>query len=152
MNKALILPLFVVILAFGLPSSAAMAKADKPKAAPAEPMIQLSPVALPIVRDGRVINYVFVSIKILLTPKADATVLSEKEPYFRDVLIRAAHRTPLGAGTDPNRVDEPRLKAAIMQGAGGFMDVKLIKGIQIMFQTPKRRLPTPSAQQPATPH
>jgi len=76
MKKALVLPLLAVILAFGLFSPAAMAKEEKETKTPPEAMIQLSPVAVPIVRDGRVINYVFVSIKVQLKPQADAMKLA----------------------------------------------------------------------------
>jgi hypothetical protein len=151
MKKALVLPLLAVILAFGLFSPAAMAKEEKETKTPPEAMIQLSPVAVPIVRDGRVINYVFVSIKVQLKPQADAMKLREKEPYFRDVLVRGANRVALGDPKDPNRVDEAKVKAVLLQGAAGFMDVGMIKDIQFMFQAPKRRLPIPSSQSPSTP-
>ena len=53
-------------------------------AEPAKPdldqSVNVSPVALPIVVGGRVVNYVFVTVKILLTPTADALTLRDKEP------------------------------------------------------------------------
>jgi hypothetical protein len=62
--------------------------------------VDLSPVALPIVLNGRLINYVFVQVRINLTPSADAPKIREKEPWFRDALVRAGHRTPFTKATD----------------------------------------------------
>ncbi len=40
----------------------------------------LSPVALPIVWNGQVVNYVFVTAKVMLTWHADEFALRDKEP------------------------------------------------------------------------
>src|SRR5580698_5264509 len=79
--------------------------------------VDLSPVAMPIVIDGRLINYVFVYIRVNLTPSADAIHLRDKEPYFRDALVRMGHRTPFSLRTDYTKLDEARLKAAFFRAA-----------------------------------
>ena len=52
---------------------------------------------MPIVVDGQLVNYVFVYVRLNLTSGANATRLREKEPFFRDALVRAGHRTPFVA-------------------------------------------------------
>lgn len=63
--------------------------------------VDLSPVPLPIVVNGRLVNYVFVYMRINLTPAADTPHWRDKEPYFRDALVRSrtARRSPCRATT-----------------------------------------------------
>lgn len=109
--------------------------------------IKLSPVALPIVIDGRVVNYVFVEARLQLTPWADSIALRDKEPYFRDALVRAAYRTPFGARNDPNRIDEARLKAVLYREAVAIAGPRMIKSVVIDSQTPQHHL-TPAPPSP----
>ena len=43
---------------------------------------------MPIVVDGQLVNYVFVYVRINLKSGADVTKMREKEPFFRDALVR----------------------------------------------------------------
>lgn len=135
--------LTLLVLSASLLATPSLAE-EKP-AAKAEPMIQLAPVALPITQDGRIVNYVFLSIKVMLSPKADMFKLVNQEPYYRDALVRAAHRQNMGKPGDPNRVDEAVVKATLKREAASFMDARLITGIQVVRQDPKKYLPKPTA-------
>jgi len=99
--------------------------------------ISISPVALPIVVDGRLVNYVFVTIRLDLAPLANSTKLREKEPYFRDALVRAAHRTPFTLRSDLTKIDEPRLKAVMMQEATAIAGPGVVRAVVIVSQAPK---------------
>ena len=115
---------------------------DSSNAPQAENAIALSPVALPIVVDGHLANYVFVSVKIWLTPQADLFTLRDKEPYFRDALVRAAHRTPFVIKNDYNHVDVAKLTASLQRDAIAIVGPGLIRSVQVVEQTPQHRLPT----------
>ena len=125
----------------------ALSSASGLAAEPAKPdldqSVNISPVALPIVVDGHLANYVFVTVKILLTPSADAMALRDKEPYFRDALVRAGHRTPFVLATDYNHLDEARLKAAMFREAVGIAGPRAILGVRVMEQTPQHHLLSP---------
>ncbi len=138
MRRLTLLAASLLVLA-GAPALAA----EPAKPEPAEDSITLSPVALPIVVDGRLANYVFVSVKIWLNPGADQFVLRDKEPYFRDALVRAAHRTPFVIKGDYNRIDEARLKASVLQDAAAIAGAGAVKSVQVVSQTPQHRLPSP---------
>ena len=97
-----------------------------------EQAVTLSPVALPIVVDGRLVNYVFVTAKVLLTPQADVLTLRDKEPYFRDALVRAAHRTPFVLRNDYNRIDEAKMKAALTRDAAAIVGARNVAGVAIV--------------------
>jgi hypothetical protein len=105
-----------------------------------DPSIPLEPVAVPITENGKLVNYVFMSIKIILSPKADLYKLVGQEPYYRDALVRAGHRQSLGVPGDSNRVDEKLVKAVLKREAASFMDARMIADIEIVRQDPKKRV------------
>jgi hypothetical protein len=110
--------------------------------------VDMAPVALPVVVDGRLVNYVFVDIRINLTSSADMTKLRDMEPYFRDALVRIGHRTPFTRYDDYTRLDEARLKASLFQqataigGAGAIASIEILPGGGPMRRTglPKPKL------------
>ncbi len=135
-----------ILAALPLAFAATAAGASAPPAKKdAGQYVDLSPVALPIVLNDRLINYVFVSIRIILSPSADAARMREKEPWFRDALVRAGHRTPFTKSTNYTVVDEARLKAALMREATLIVGARNIASVTITSQTPKQRsrLPRP---------
>jgi flagellar basal body-associated protein FliL len=103
--KALTAALVLIAASSGL----AQAGEEKPKAPTDGQYIDVSAVALPVIVDGLVRNYVFVAIRVDLTSSANTSKLREKEPYFRDAVVRAAHRTPFNKPGDLNHIDETRL-------------------------------------------
>ena len=118
-------------LLFALPI-AALAGAAAAETKVAGQYVDLSPVALPIVVDGRLINYVFVYVRINLTASADMPRLRDREPYFRDALVRIGHRTPFTRYDDYTRLDEARMKAALFQAATAIAGPDAIASIEIM--------------------
>lgn len=139
------------LLALPLLALATTAGAEE-HAATAGQNVDLAPVAIPIVAGGRVVNYVFLNIRINLTPLANIGALRSHEPYFRDALIRAAHRTPFSRADDYNTVDQPRLKAFLMQQIVAFSGPRAVQSIVVVSETPRRRLPPPRpAAAPARP-
>jgi hypothetical protein len=114
-------------LALALVGRAALAETKE-----AGQFVDLSPVALPVVAGGRLVNYVFVYVRINLTPSADLAHWRDREPYFRDALVRMAHRTPFTLPGDYTRIDEPRLKAALFQAAVGVTGPGAVASIEIL--------------------
>jgi hypothetical protein len=110
--------------------------------------VDLAPVPMPVVVNGRLVNYVFVYIRIDLAPGADTPRWRDKEPYFRDALVRLGHRTPFTWPTDYTRLDEARLKAALFQAASAITGPGVVAGVEILpGGGPMRRtgLPKPGA-------
>jgi hypothetical protein len=133
----------LAILPLALAAGAASAETNA-----AGQYVDLSPVAMPVIIDGHLINYVFVYIRVNLTPSADALRLRDKEPYFRDALVRMGHRTPFAVRTDYTKLDEARLKAAFFQAAAGIAGPGMVASIEILpGGGPMRRtgLPKPGA-------
>src|SRR5438128_2027606 len=82
--------------------------------------VDLQPVAMPIVIDGQLVNYVFVYVRVNLKSGADVIKLRDKEPYFRDALVRDAHRTPFTVAGDWQKIDEAKLTAAMARDAAAI--------------------------------
>jgi len=104
--------------------------------------VDISPVALPVVVRGLVVNYVFVAVRLNLSQVANIQKLREREPFFRDALVRAGHRTPFTRNDDYLSLDVDRLKAVMLKEAvrlGG----KDIQSVSVMSQTAKRRTGVP---------
>jgi hypothetical protein len=135
---------FLTAAALALISTHALAAEDKP-APDADRAVTLSPVAMPIVVDGQVINYIFVTARVLLTPRADQFALRDKEPFFRDALVRAAYRTPFLLKGDFNRIDEAKLKAALFREATAIAGPGNVSGVVVVSQTAQHFVRQPQA-------
>ena len=144
------LPIVCAVLALGV----APAWAAEP-AKPVVDRLDLSKVGMPIVWRGRLVNYVFVAARLRLAPGRDGQALHAKEPYFRDALARAGHRTPFVDPSDLSRVDERVLDAALLREAQRIAGPGMVTGVEVLTQQPLRRLPRPrpeaSASRPITP-
>jgi hypothetical protein len=146
--RRLILPWALV---FGLSGSffARALAADAPQDKPAT--VQLGAVALPVVVNGRLINYVFVTVKLDLSPTADGAVVRSKEPFFRDALVRAGHRTPFTLASDYTRLDDKRIRAEVISDAAVILGRGVLANVEIVKQVSQRRSglpPPPGRPQP----
>jgi hypothetical protein len=94
--------------------------------------VDLAPVPLPVVVGGRLVNYVFVYMRINLVPGVDTPHWQDKEPYFRDALVRLGHRTPFTWPADYTRLDEARLKAALYQAAIALTGPGVVASVEIL--------------------
>jgi len=151
------LALGLALSAFALAATPVLAS-DKKKAKEGEgepkvdPVIKLQAMALPIIADGRVMNYVFVETSLTLSPKADPTAFAGKEPLLRDRIVRLAHRTPFTRPDSYVALDEGRLKAAMMREAVALVGPGKIAAVTIVKQTAKTRMAPPvQPVQPAKP-
>lgn len=124
-------------LAAGGAEAGGGAKKDPAASGPA--YLDLAATALPIMVGGRVKNYVFVQMRLTPGPGADLAKLREKEPYYRDALVRAAHRTPFTKAGDLTVVDKARLEAVTLAEARRIAGPKSFSRAELMKQTARRR-------------
>jgi hypothetical protein len=108
--------------------------------------VDLQPVGLPIVVGGRLVNYVFVYVRLNLTSSANAARWREKEPFFRDALVRAGHRTPFTLATDYQKIDEAKLTAALMREGAAITGPGVIRSVVVTSQTARGRATPPKAR------
>jgi hypothetical protein len=103
--------------------------------------VDLQPVALPIVVNGQLVNYVFVYVRVNLT--GDVSRLRSKEPFFRDVLVREAYRTPFVVPGDWEKVDERKLTAVMLRDARAIVGAEAVSSVVVTSQSPQRRVMPP---------
>lgn len=137
----------VLLAAAVLLLAAAPAQAAEPKKKEGDvgQYVDLQPTGLPIMSNGRLVNYVFVVVRINLTTSANAAKLREKEPFFRDALVRAGHRTPFTNPADLTQVDAARLSATLARDAAAIVGPGQIRSVVITNQAPRRRTGLPRA-------
>lgn len=139
----------LILAASLLVLSGAAHAAEKPKEV--GQYVDLQPVALPLVFDGQLVNYVFVYVRVNLTNGADVIRIREKEPAFRDALVRSGHRTPFTVPGDWQRVDEAKLSAAMTRDASAIAGRDNVSSVVVTSQTPQRRAMPPRPSAPIRP-
>lgn len=103
------------VLAPILAPGSAQAAEGKPEAA-GEPLVaELSNVVFPIVRNGMLVNYVFMTLKIRMTDLAAATYVREQHFLVRDGITRATGRNPIQEGKGPNSFDQATVVNVVTQ-------------------------------------
>lgn len=138
--------IFACLLGF-LSSPAAAASAAKPAAAPT---VLMSPMALPVVMDGKLVNYIFVNVRLQLKAGADSAKLRDKEPFFRDAIIRAAYRTSVVGPADPNKIDARRLRALVLAETGRVAGPGTVTGLTVLRERPQKTLRLPARPAPVS--
>ncbi len=137
----------ILALLFVTPAFAAEQKAKIPEGN----YVDISPVALPIVADGVLVNYVFVNLRLNLSPRSDMTKLREKEPYFRDALVRTAYRQPFTRPDSYTKIDEKALTTRMMAEAARIAGPGVVVSVEIQGEPQPKRvsgLPRPHAAPP----
>lgn len=99
----------------------------------------LTGVGLPIIVGGRVRNYIFVVLKLHLGQGHALDAVRAKEPYLRDALVRAGHRTPFVLADDWNQVDPEALSASLIRSADALIGKGAIARVEVVSQAARRR-------------
>lgn len=135
MRRALIA---LVLLAVATPVLASEEKKKEGEGDAVGQYIDLTPMALPIIADGMIKNYIFMRIRVNLVKSADAPKMRDKEPYLRDALLRSSYRTPLTRTDSYLKIDEKKLSATLTREAAGILGPGKVTTVQIVSQDPQR--------------
>mgnify|MGYP000459262076 CR=1 FL=1 len=117
---------------------APLAQAGEAEKTASAPSVQLGAVAIPVIVDGQIVNYLYLNVKVNLTNPVSESVLRAREPYFRDALIRAAYKTSFAQPGHPTELDEPKFKAAMMIAFTQVAGPNSIKSIDVAPKTPRK--------------
>jgi len=109
----------------------------------AEPVIKLQSMALPIIANGKLVNYVFVQMTITLKPGELITVFEGKEPQLRDAIVREAHGKPFLRPDSYVALDETRLKASVLRQTNSLIGPGKVALVTVVKQTPRNFVPPP---------
>ena len=114
--------------------------------------VDLAPVGLPIVASGQLVNYVFVYVRVNLVNGANTSKWREKEPYFRDALVREGHRSPFTVAGDYQIIDTVKLTSVLYRDAVAITGPGVVKSVVVNSQAPRwraRKVVAPPAAAPA---
>lgn len=117
-------------------TSKAGASSDAETAAPA---LSIAGLGLPVIEGGRLRNYVFVSLRLELGAGKTIEQMKPKEAFFRDALVRAAHKTPFTVPGDWTRLDERALSAALVSASTAISGRGSVQRVVVVGQVPRRR-------------
>ncbi|MBB5745506.1 hypothetical protein [Brevundimonas variabilis] len=137
MNRRTLLTAGTVIAA-GTAASPALASEKKGGSTEAA-ALNIAGLGLPIIAGGRIRNYVFVTLRLTLGGGATPEQMRAKEPFFRDALVKAAHRTPFVVATDWTVVNAAAVCASVMRMAPGIAGAGKVARAEVLIQTPRRR-------------
>jgi hypothetical protein len=118
-------------------------KKDGEAAAP-DPTVKLQPIAIPIIVDGRLLNYIFVNMTLKMAPAVPVTAMEGQEPLLRDAIVKAAHRTPFTASDTYVEVDAVKLKAVVMREAVTLLGKGKVASVEITKQIARKQIAHPS--------
>jgi hypothetical protein len=113
--------------------------------APSEGHVDIYPLGAPVIVKGRVVNYVFVSVRLVTPSGTDPQPLKAHEPRIREALVRAAHRTPFNSPDDRSQVDEAVVARTALAEGRRIAGAKAFVRAEVLRQTPQRRLANASA-------
>jgi hypothetical protein len=89
-------------------------------------------LAVPVVRDGQLVNYLFVSLRIEIAPQVDLWRTRERAHFLRDALVRASHANDLVDAHDNNALNEPLALRVYRAAAIQALGERAVGNIQIV--------------------
>lgn len=105
--------------------------------------LNIAGVGLPVIIDGRIRNYVFVTMKLYLGSGQTPEAMRAKDPFFRDALVRTGHRAPFILPGDWTRLNEAAINAAVMAMAAIIAGPGAVTRSEVLIQSPRRRTGLP---------
>ena len=130
MIRALVLAL---ALATAAPTPAVFANEAKSsaEAESARAMDVLNLVA-PVVRNGRLVNYLFINARIQLAPGVDVWRTREKGHFLRDALVRAVHKQSIAAADRDAQINPAATNALISTVARQTLGANAVRSVEIL--------------------
>lgn len=89
-------------------------------------------LAVPVVRDGQLVNYLFVSIRIEIAQGVDLWATRERAHFLRDALVRASHGNDLADPENNNALNEARAIQVYRAAAVQALGAQAISGVSIV--------------------
>lgn len=89
-------------------------------------------LAVPVMRDGVLVNYLFVSIRIEIAQGVDLWQTREKAHFLRDALVRASHANDLSDPQNNNALNEARAIQVYRAAAAQALGAQAVAGVSIV--------------------
>ena len=135
----------VVAATLGGPALANAEKKKEGEGQALDPTYKLGSMTIPIIANGRIVNYVFVALTLKLASGAEVESFKAQEPALRDAIMRAAYRTPFVKKDTWQEVDGPRLQAFVLGQCAVLFGKGKVAAVEISKQVPRQHVMPPNA-------
>lgn len=95
-------------------------------------VIDIPTMVMPAFHEGRLQNYLFVSVQLVAGEGVSAWRLRERTHYMRDAMIRASHRRSVSLPNDPTRIDVELAREIMAEGLADVVSLDQIERIEIV--------------------
>jgi hypothetical protein len=145
---AALMMLLTCLLAGTADASSAGHGAKKPEAerekgsgfaGPRVPMISMPALVTPVVVNGELNHYVFLTVTLELTGDEHKTMMLEKIPYLQDAFLREVHRASVALNDDPALLDMAGLKARLLKVSDATVGPGIVKVVELKDAVPAIR-------------
>lgn len=131
--------LAALLLAFTALAPQAAFPSEEAKETAADRQMVAPNVVTPVVRDGKLVNYLFVTVEVDFTDKANALKLRDRAHFLRDALLKASHRNALADPAHDNKLNTSAAIAVFKTAAIGVLGAENIKSVSIIGVDSLRR-------------
>jgi len=101
--------------------------------------IEIASVPAPVFADGKLLNYFFVTVHVVVADGQSVVKLRERAHFVRDALVRRLHETSIASPATFDQVDEKTLKAVVAAAARQALGEKAVGRVEIIDAEPLRR-------------
>ncbi len=136
------------LAAVAVTAGPAFARSEKKKEGEGQaldPTYKLGSMTIPIIANGRIVNYVFVALTLRLTSGTEVESFKTQEPALRDAIMRASYRTPFVRQDTWQEVDGPRLQAFVLGQCAILFGKGKVAAVDIVKQVPRQHVMPPNA-------
>ncbi len=109
--RTLLVALFALIAAI---PPAALASTP---ASPDPRIVEMTGIVVPVAREGRIANYLFLTIEVRVADGVDPWSVRERAHFMRDAVVRAVHRTSIASAGNVRDIDRARAEQVLLQAA-----------------------------------
>jgi hypothetical protein len=127
----------------GDPPAAKAAPAGEPQELDASRYMDVSNLVTPVVRQGQLRNYIYVTVRILMPDGVNSDGPKEKGHLLRDALLRAAHRADLADAARDDQLNRPLAVETFARTARDVLGAQSVGEVQLLWVSSLRREATP---------
>ena len=106
-------------------------ESERAPGTPGEPTIGMPALIAPVIVNGELDHYAYLSVSLKLNDGNQRTMVSKKIPYLQDAFLREVHGPSIAHDNDPSIVDEAALIARLMRVCDKVVGAGVVKTIEI---------------------
>ncbi len=101
-------------------------------AGPRVPTVAMPKLVAPVVIDGQLHHYAYLSVSLKLTDDGHKTMVLEKIPYLQDAFLREVHETSIVLDGNPDAVDTDGLAQRLVEIAARVLGPGVVKNVEFL--------------------